>query len=252
MRILLVAFLFFWLVVGCKEKKPPQDKGASKEQPVEKPEKKPKKPLYHKTIENTHNYSIFKQQKHIYLELEVINKDTTGIQIHLQPGNDLEIIKKDNAFLYITADRVYEKPAGSFSSSEVSLYRNLAQAYRLPYDLANFQVSQTDDTLQLNKTTTLKRSYHLSGERDITLFLSPKTDLIKSIAFNDGTNTIYTVFNLYITVQKVPVSMRWTTYENAVMNQQAESLIKVRKISYPKSLAFDFKLHEKAKSIQDD
>ena len=252
MRILLVAFLLIGLITSCQQKKSSQDKETSKEQQLDKPQKEPKKPFYRRTIENIYSYGLYKQQNHVSLDLEIVNKDTTGIQIYLQPGNDLQIVKKGTTYLYITTDRVYEKPAGSFNGSEISLYSNLAQAYRLPYDLDSFQVSQTDDTLQLNKTTTLKRSYQLSGKRDITLFLSPKTDLIKSIAFNDGTNTVYSVFNLYITVQKIPVSMRWSIYENAITNQQAESLIKVRKISYPESLAFDFKLPEKAKPVQDN
>ena len=110
-------------------------------------------------------------------------------------------------------------------------------------------MSKSNDTLQLNKNTTLKRSYDLSGKEDITVFLSPKTDLIKSIVFDDGTDQVYLVFNLYITVQKIPIGMRWSVYKNAVLDQQAEARINVRKISYPNKLAFDFELPEKAKPI---
>ena len=242
MRLLLSLFII-GLLFSCQQKKSSQDKDQPEEKSVQKPN-------IQRVIENTYNFKAYQQKENVALDLLLINEDSVELQIYLQPENNLQIVQKDGKFLYLTGDRVYEKPAGSFTDSEINLYQNLVQAYHLPYHLANFQLSKSNDTLQLNKNTTLKRSYDLSGKEDITVFLSPKTDLVKSIVFDDGTDRVYVVFNLFITVQKIPISMRWSIYKNAVVNQQTESRINVRKISYPDKLAFDFTLPEKAKPVQ--
>ena len=240
MRSLFFVVLVFMLVVSCQQKKR-----------SEKEEKRStQKSLYQRSIEDTYNFESYQQKKNVALELQLINDDTVDVQIYLQPDNSLKLVKKDDESLYITNDRIYEKPVGSFGRQEVDLYQKLVQAYLIPYQLSKFSMTKATDTLPIDKNITLERSFDLKGGNDMTLFLSPKTNLIRSVAFKDGTGKSYLSFERYITVKQIPISMHWAIYKDSIIDQEAVVRVEVKKISYPEGLAFDLELPETAKPIQ--
>ena len=240
---LLLSVLIIGLILSCQEKKSSDEKDQSEEKTVQKSS-------IQRVIEDTYNFKAYQKKKNVALNLLLINEDSVDLQIYLQPKNDLQIVQKDENFLYLTDNQTYEMPVGSFEKQEINRYKHLALAYQIPYQLSDYQIEKTSDSLQIEDKTSLKRSIQLTGNNNIRLFLSAKTDLIKSIAFSDETNDTYLVYDQFITVQQIPISMRWAIYKDAVINQEPESRVEVKKISYPESLAFDFKLPKKAKPIQ--
>ena len=116
MRLLLSVFIF-GLIISCQQKKSSQDKDQVKE-------KYGQKSSIQRVIEGTYNFKAYQQKENVALDLLLINEDSVELQIYFQPENDLQIVQKDEKFLYLTGDRVYEKPAGSFNDSEINLYQN--------------------------------------------------------------------------------------------------------------------------------
>ena len=243
MRLLLSVFILS-LIFSCQQKKPSQDKEQVEEKTVEKSS-------IQRIVEDTYNLNAYQQKKYVVLDLLLIQNDSVNVQIYLQPKNDLQVVQQDENFLYLTGESVYEKPVGFFDqSNNIETYKKLIQAYHLPFQLSKYQINKTTDSLQVDKETTLTRSIQLSGEDNFTFFLSPKTNLIKSIAFSNESNDTYLVYDQFITVQQIPISMRWSMFKDAVINKNLVSRVEVKKISYPEKLAFDFELPQKAKPIQ--
>ena len=240
---LLLSVLIIGLILSCQEKKSSDEKDQSEEKTVQKSS-------IQRVIEDTYNFKAYQKKKNVALNLLLINEDSVDLQIYLQPKNDLQIVQKDENFLYLTDNQTYEMPVGSFEKQEINRYKHLALAYQIPYQLSDYQIEKTSDSLQIDDKTSLKRSFQLTGNNNIRLFLSAKTDLIKSIEFSGLSESTYLVYDKYITVQQIPISMRRSIYQRDVLDQKAKSKVKVQKINYPDELPFDFKLPEQAKPIQ--
>ena len=243
MRFLFLNFVLLSLLLSCQQKKPSQAKDQAKEKTLQES-------LHRQKIEKTYNYDTYLQNDFAALELLWIKaKDSIKLKIFYQPENDLKIIKKDTSFLYVSDNQFFESPSGSFKTSDLESFKHIVQAYSLPYQLSNYQIEKTTDSLQLNDETSLTRSYYLNGNNNLRLFLSPHTDLIKLIEFSDLSESTYLVYDKYITVQQIPISMRWSFYKNAVSEENAKSRVEVRKISYPDQLPVDFKVPTSAKPV---
>lgn len=241
MRIVLLCVLL--LILSCQTKKKSGDDNQNQEKAVQKP-------AIQNIIESTYNYTAYQEKKNVSLDLLWIREDSLKLKMYLQPHNDLTILQKGDSFLYISGDRVFEKPVGAFDQSAITTYKKWMQAYQAPFQLTDYQFKEVADSLQIDADTQLNRSIQLSGKSNFRLFLAPKTDLIKSVVFSDKSNDTYLLFEQYITVQQIPVSMHWSIYEDQIIDQQPESRVEVKKISYPEQLPFEFQVADQAKPIQ--
>lgn len=246
MRFLLFPLLCLFTVFGCKKNASSDKEGNAKDS------LSIQKPAIQKTLEDTYNFKAYKEKDFVVLDLLWTKEDTIATEVYFQPGNSLSVVKKEDAFLYLTDDdRAYEGPAGAFKSAEINFYRDIINAYRSPFRLSDHQIEKASKELALNKGTTLERSFDLIGVNDHTIYLSPRTDLIKAVEIGHRSQTKYLIYEQYITVKRIPISMSWMIYRDGTSPEQLESRVEVKRISYPQQLAFDLEVPEKARPVQD-
>jgi len=243
MKSLLFPLICLLTIFGCKQKSSSDKEGDAKDS------SSTEKPAIQNILEDTYNYKSFKEKDFVVLDLLWTLENTIAIEIYFQPGNGVSVVKKEDAFLYLTDERTYEKPSGAFKREEINFYRKTLNAYRSPFRLSDHRIIKASKELALNNGTILDRSFKLIGDNEQTLYLFPKTDLIKAIEIGDDPQKRYLVFEKHITVQRIPISMSWNIYNDSISTEQPESKIEVKRISYPDELAFNLEVPEKARPI---
>lgn len=243
MKSLLFPLLCLLMIFGCKKNTSSDKEGDAKDA------SSTQKPAIQNILEDTYNYKAYKEKDFVVLELSWKQKDTIAIEVYFQPGNGISVVKKEDAFLYLTDERTYEKPSGAFKREEINFYRDITNAYRSPFRLSDHQIVKASKKLALNNGTILDRSYDLIGENEQTLYLFPKTDLIKAIEIGYSSQKKYLVFEKHITVQRIPISMSWKIYNDGISSEQLESRVEVKRISYPDKLTFDLEVPENARPV---
>jgi hypothetical protein len=208
------------------------------------------KPVIQKIIEKTYNATAYQQKKVVSVEIQWVNQDSTVLQIFMKPDASQNLINKNGNALYLSNNEYFANGEASFSQTELKIYMQLIHIFKLPYQLNDYQISSTKDSLQLDKETILTRSYSLQGKNNITIYPHQQTDLVKAVKFEDQlTNDLY-VLDKYITVKKIPICMRLDNFQSSINGESPQHKFLIKRITYPDQSPVDFAIPEDAQPLQ--
>lgn len=244
MRTLGFYIIICLIACSCQSKK---ESGNDDDQKIKE---EVQKPVIQKIIENTYNATAYQQKKVVAVEIQWVNQDSTVLQIFMKPDASQNLITKNGNALYLSNNEYFANGETSFSQTELKIYMQLIHIFKLPYQLNDYQISSTKDSLQLDKETILTRSYNLQGKNNITIYPHEKTDLIKAVKFEDQSPNDLYVLDKYITVKKIPICMSIENFQSSIDGKSPQHKFSVKRISYPDQSPVDFAIPEDAKPLQ--
>lgn len=221
MKLFSILTLFVFLCWSCQKD---NKKETKTESPIENPGPK-SKPLDLSTkIGSAYNIAKFKAETKLRYSAEVKISDTLYFK------GTMEYNISEKTLTVKTGQEDFSISNYPESTPKEQFLFQLNEIYTLPFNLKKETFKPLDQndsmTTSLFKAENTKISY--------TLNTHPLTEIIQSLKTENATpvfDDATIVFNKYITVNRIPVSMLWEIYKD----DEKVGEVKISRISYPKA-----------------